>query len=193
MTAVEIYAGVVLVILCSFLVAFIFRTQQYLELKEKEEENNRALAAEKYELERMKIETDKFIAIQSTNTISKSIVDAITGVVNTFGKDYILATKTMNTSIVDHLNLLNTLINIEFYNFIILPRAGKKDKPPIDDVLATTDLIANRIMNALQPRFFDIFEAHGLSEEYIMEYLTREIFAKIIEFTRETRKDVNQL
>lgn len=125
---------------------------------------------------------------KSSNIIASGIIESISGAINTFGKDYIIATKTMNTSLTDHMNALNQLISTEFYNAILLPRAGKKDKPPIDDIKATTDMIAERILSGLQPEFFAIFQVHGISEEFIMSYITRELFAKLIEFTRVNRK-----
>lgn len=127
-------------------------------------------------------------AVEAAQAISNGIVESISGTVNTFGKDYILATKTMNTSLSDHMNALNQLLSTEFYNAILLPRAGTKDKPPIDDIKATTDMIANRILSGLEPEFFTIFKIHGMSEEFIMSYITRELFTKLIEFTRNNRK-----
>jgi len=126
--------------------------------------------------------------IRSSHVITTGLVESVTGTINTFGKDYIIATKTMNTSLSDHMNALNQLISTEFYNAILLPRAGKAEKPPIDDIKATTDMIANRILDGLQPEFFAIFQVHGISEEFIMSYITRELFAKLIEFTRANRK-----
>ena len=132
----------------------------------------------------IKMESDKTI----TNMKSGAMVDIAANIVNTFGKDYILATKVMNTSLTDHLNTLNQLIDAEFRNSIIIPRQGQVIKPMIDDVKAATDEIAGKIFSALQPNFFQIFEAHGISEEFIMVYMTREIFAKIITYSREIRK-----
>lgn len=159
---------------------------------------NRILAHNK-EIAILKAESEKSAIIEfsnnifngltkSSNIITSGIVESISGAINTFGKDYIIATKTMNTSLTDHMNALNQLISTEFYNAILLPRAGKKDKPPIDDIKATTDMIAERILSGLQPEFFFIFQVHGLSEEFIMSYITRELFAKLIEFTRANRK-----
>ena len=140
------------------------------------------------EITKIKSEAMKTAMINSADVISSGILDAVSGTVNTFGKDYILATKVMNTSLSDHMNALNQLISTEFYNAILLPRAGTTDKPPIEDVKASTDMIANRILSGLEPEFFTIFKAHGISEEFIMSYITREIFAKLIEFTRTNRK-----
>lgn len=184
---IEVSLGILVTIgIIIGLILFSIRSNQLIELLVSKLNNDIRLEEEK---NRFKKEAQ----IESAKLIAEAITESVSGITNTFCKDYVLATKTMNTSLLDHLNTLNTLITIEFYNLIILPRAGRKDKPPIDDVKATTDMLANRIMNALEPRFFEIFKAHGLSEEYIMEYMTREIFAKIIEFTRESRKNVNQL
>ena len=148
---------------------------------------NRLLEHHK-EITEIKSEAMKNALINSADVISNGILDATSGIINTFGKDYILATKVMNTSLNDHMNALNQLISTEFYNAILLPRAGTVNKPPIEDVKASTDMIANRILSGLEPEFFNIFKAHGISEEFIMSYITRELFAKLIEFTRINRK-----
>ena len=85
------------------------------------------------------------------------------------------------------LSLLDTLIETEFNNHIIIPRTGNGKVPPVDDVKEETKEIADAIMTGLTPEFFAIFKAAGLSEDYVMRYVTREIFAKIIIFTRNLR------
>ena len=140
------------------------------------------------EITKIKLDAIRIGVNKSTDIISNSIQSSLSYAINTFGRDYIVATKTMNTSLTDHMNALNQLISTEFYNAILLPRAGQKNKPPIDDIKANTDMICNRIMDGLQPQFFDIFRYHGISEEFIMSYMTREVFAKLIEFTRTNRR-----
>ena len=117
--------------------------------------------------------------------------DVISKLISKFADDFIKVKKLENTSIADHLKTLDQLIEIEFRNYVILPRVGMKDKPLVDDVKETTSAIGERIMKNLQPEFFDIFQTHGLSEEYIMTYITRELFAKIIFFERDARKKDN--
>ena len=96
-----------------------------------------------------------------------------------------------NTNLKDYLDTLNLLIETEFRNYIILPRTGMNNKPAIEDIKESTEEIGHKVMTALLPEFFEVFKVHGLSEDYIMGYITRELFAKIIRYSREIRKKEN--
>jgi len=83
------------------------------------------------------------------------------------------------------LQALNTLIDMEFNLHVVLPRSGMEHKPPIDDVRAVSEHVAKKVFGNLNDRFFEIFRIYGLSEDYIMSYTIRELFSKIILFSKE--------
>ena len=58
-------------------------------------------------------------------------------------------------------------------------------KPAIDDVRAVSEHVAKKVFGNLNDRFFEIFRIYGLSEDYIMSYTIRELFSKIILFSKE--------
>jgi len=93
--------------------------------------------------------------------------------------------QTMTTA--DILETLDRLMESEFKTHVILPRAGLQAKPAIEDVKATTDTIAHTVVNGLSDEFFEAMNVHGLSKDFIYRYITRELFAKCILFTKENR------
>jgi hypothetical protein len=132
---------------------------------------------------------DKDISI--TNKKSQYNLDILSGLVNSFGTDLVSAihhNTIMGIDLSDYIRTIDEFIDREFEFYVTLPRAGKENKPPVENVSETTKIIAGKIMEGLSTEFFDMLKQHGISEEYIMSYITRAIFAKIIYYSEEIRK-----
>lgn len=159
-----------------------------LEKYEKDQLNRRlllsdTLAFKKYQ-DTMKRETE----LEKTTKVIDGIANNITDLMNSFGKDYVEIKKLEHTTVNDHLNALDHIIDKEFINFIVLPRVGMPDKPLIDDIEACAREIGDNVITGLTAKYYEIFEIHGLSEDYIFKYIIRECTAKMIKYNRDIRR-----
>ena len=105
-----------------------------------------------------------------------------------FGKEYNRIGLIKATPIENQLSTLDSLIEKEFNAHVVIPRIGRELKPPIDDITETTKYISKNIMDGLTPEFFSLFKANGISEEFILRHITRELFVKIIMYINESKK-----
>lgn len=132
--------------------------------------------------------------IRHKEYLNENTLDAIAGVVSglagTFGKDYLKLALMGTVELPAHIEALNKIIEIEFNNYVILPRVGKEAKPRISNMQETTKQVADIIVSGLEPCFFEIFEAHGLSRSYVLSYIARQITEKVILYSQEiSRKE----
>ena len=134
--------------------------------------------------QKLKMEREQF---EYTKSLHSEILNAI----KTIGFDYITFRRSTVYNPSSLLELLNTLIDTEFKNFIMIPRSGKNLKPRIDDIKASADEICVNVINGLTQDFYENMRSAGLSEDYILTYVTRECFAKIIAYTRDIRRKEN--
>ena len=137
------------------------------------------LLEQKLKMEREQFEYTKSMHSEIMNTIKTIGFDD-----NSFRRNTVYNPSSL-------LDLLNTLIDTEFKNFIMLPRTGKNLKPRVDDIKASADEICGNVINGLTQDFYENMKSAGLSEEYILTYVTRECFAKIITYTRDIRRKEN--
>ena len=108
--------------------------------------------------------------------------------IDTFGKRYLSIKSASTMPLEDHMNTLDKLIDREVQHHVVLPRVGKENKPPISDFKRTTEMISGKIIEAVTPQFFEIFEIHGLSRTYVMSYITRQLFVKLVMYSEEIRR-----
>lgn len=172
----------------SFLVMWIYSKYEYQKREnEYKWKVTRFLAQERRHHDNVIVDKD----ISITNKKSQYNLDILSGLVNSFGTDLVSAihhNTIMGIDLSDYIRTIDEFIDREFEFYVTLPRAGKENKPPVENVSETTKIIAGKIMEGLSTEFFDMLKQHGISEEYIMSYITRAIFAKIIYYSEEIRK-----
>ena len=122
----------------------------------------------------------KEILTETCGAIFKTLVDG-------YFKPKLSIVKGQTMGTVEILETVDKLIDSEFRTQVILPRAGLSAKPAIEDVRATTDTISHTIIDSLSEDFFRALETHGFTRDFLYRYITRELFAKCIVFTKENR------
>lgn len=123
-----------------------------------------------------------------SNSKAESYVQLLSIALNEFGDMYLNVRRAATMPLEDHMNTLDKLIDREMQHHIVLPRVGRENKPPITDYKQTTEIVAGKILSATTPEFFEIFEIHGLSRSYVMSYITRQLFVKLVMYSEEIRK-----
>lgn len=124
-----------------------------------------------------------------TESVTDSIGAIVSGLAGTFGKEYLELALMGTVELPSHLDALNKIIDMEFDNYVVLPRIGREAKPRITNMQDTTKAVSDKIVSSLEPRFFDVFEAHGLSKGYVLSYIARQITQKVIIYSRDLQKN----
>lgn len=125
---------------------------------------------------------------ETYSDIASNIVGNLGLILNKYTDEYLKIALMGTVELPTQIEALNKIINTEFNNYVVLPRIGKMAKPPITNMQETTQIVAGKVIDCLQPSFFDTFETHGLSRAYVMSYISRQITEKVIMYSQEIRQ-----
>ena len=151
----------------------------------------------KYELQRLTSVSDnallsqKIVHEENMNEAAKDRHDLWLGIFTTQIKpaidQFISLESLKNVPLTELIGTLNQIIDRQFTQFVLLPRAGENRKPPITNIQETTSTVAAAVLDSLEPTFMKFFKVYGLSDKFVNTYIVREIFTKVIEYMAEQR------